>query len=150
MGHIFEGVDIDSFIEVRDGRETFVVTEDNISQVKVIPTDIILPDHWKGKAFYRLRMDFDILGTLVPRYYTSDGASVPRVFWSLYPPVGRYLLAAILHDWKLDQQHGWKESNDAFDEAMRLIGIVRRRHWVIMSAVRLNGWVQSTFFGEPK
>ena len=150
MGYMFEGEDISQFIEVRDGRETFVVTPENISKVRVVPTDIILPDDWKGKAFYRLRMDFEILGTLIPKHYTSDGASVPRLFWSFYPPVGRYLLAALLHDWKLDQRHGWEDSNHAFDEAMRHIGIIPRRHWVIMRSVQLNGWIQSTFFGDPK
>lgn len=30
--------------------------------------------------------------------YRSDGASVPQLFWNLYPPFGEYLEAAIVHD----------------------------------------------------
>lgn len=35
----------------------------------------------------------------VPIGYLTDGASVPRVFWSLIPPWGAYGQAAVLHDW---------------------------------------------------
>lgn len=34
--------------------------------------------------------------------YKSDGASVPQVFWNLFPPFGEYLEAAIVHDYFCD------------------------------------------------
>lgn len=34
----------------------------------------------------------------VPRGYLSDGASVPRPFWNLIPPMGPYGQAAVIHD----------------------------------------------------
>lgn len=35
----------------------------------------------------------------VPPGFLSDGASVPRAFWSLIPPWGAYGQAAVLHDY---------------------------------------------------
>jgi hypothetical protein len=34
----------------------------------------------------------------VPRGYLVDGASVPRILWSIIPPWGRYGAATIVHD----------------------------------------------------
>lgn len=150
MGYVSDGRTYDEFIEMRDGEKTFVVTEENIGRVDIIPVDILLPKKWSKKVEYRLEMDYDILGTFIPKNYVSDGASVPRWFWNVFPPVGRYLLAAFLHDWKLDSQHGWKDSNKAFDEAMKALQIKSWRHFTIINAVRLNGWFKSRFFGEPR
>jgi hypothetical protein len=127
-----------------------VVTEENISKIRHVPVDVILPANRKECAMYRLTMDFEIFGMLVPMDYVTDGASVPRWAWSKYPPVGRYLIAAIGHDWKLDQGHGWKESNEFFDKALDKTGIISRRKFVMNSGVGLNAWYKTTFKGEPK
>ncbi len=34
----------------------------------------------------------------VEQGFITDFASVPRVFWSIYPPFGRYTKCAVLHD----------------------------------------------------
>jgi hypothetical protein len=35
----------------------------------------------------------------VPKGFVTDLASVPRPFWTKYPPVGRYAYAAVVHDY---------------------------------------------------
>ena len=35
----------------------------------------------------------------VPRGFVTDLASLPRVFWSIFPPTGPYTWAAIVHDY---------------------------------------------------
>jgi hypothetical protein len=35
----------------------------------------------------------------VPTGFHTDLASVPRLFWNLLPPFGKYTEAAVLHDW---------------------------------------------------
>lgn len=35
----------------------------------------------------------------VPANFETDLASIPRVFWSIYPPFGKYIRAAIVHDY---------------------------------------------------
>ncbi|TLE09375.1 DUF1353 domain-containing protein [Helicobacter bilis] len=34
----------------------------------------------------------------VEKGFITDFASVPRIFWSIYPPFGRYTKCAVLHD----------------------------------------------------
>lgn len=34
----------------------------------------------------------------VQKGFITDFASVPRIFWSIYPPFGRYTKCAVLHD----------------------------------------------------
>jgi len=47
-----------------------------------------------------VRLDDGSSGTLlVPRGFVTDLASTPPAIWSLYPPFGKYLTAAILHDY---------------------------------------------------
>src|SRR5262249_35732270 len=41
---------------------------------------------------------------MVPRGFVTDFASVPRLFWSLLPPIGRYGYAALFHDYVYWQQ----------------------------------------------
>lgn len=39
---------------------------------------------------------------LIPAGYLTDGASVPRPFWSFIPPWGQYGQAAVVHDYLCD------------------------------------------------
>lgn len=42
----------------------------------------------------------------VPAGYNTDFASVPRLFWQLFPPVDRYGKAAVIHDHLCDLKNG--------------------------------------------
>ena len=56
-----------------------------------------------GKYQFRLVEDYRYKDILIPKGYITDGASVPRVFWSIYPPnKAEYLSAAIVHDYLTD------------------------------------------------
>lgn len=35
----------------------------------------------------------------IPKGFKTDLASVPRIFWSVFPPFGRYAEPAVIHDW---------------------------------------------------
>lgn len=58
-------------------------------------------DHWRilhDFHFYLGEKDDKQGWVSVPAGYLTDGASVPRLFWSLIPPWGKYGQAAIVHD----------------------------------------------------
>lgn len=42
---------------------------------------------------------------IIPKGFITDGASIPRVFWSIISPTGPLFLASILHDFAY--QHGY-------------------------------------------
>lgn len=57
---------------------------------------IVLPKTVMGKAKYVLVSDLHIGNYVVPSGFKSDGSTVPRLFWGLFPPVSSYFWAAVL------------------------------------------------------
>lgn len=43
----------------------------------------------------------------VPAGHHTDLASIPRVFWRILPPFGKYTEAAIVHDYLCDERPAW-------------------------------------------
>lgn len=75
----------------------------------------------------------------VPAGFRTDLASVPRVFWRVFPrDAGGYRAAAVVHDY-LCGTHPWGEAADVFDEAMRDCGAGWLQRQLIVGSVRLWG-----------
>lgn len=91
----------------------------------------------------------------VPAGATTDLASVPRLAWTLFPPDGAWLKAAVVHDY-LYTSHGtcWfdgfngrtrakpysrSECDGIFREAMGALGVPAWQRAVIYAAVRVGG-----------
>jgi hypothetical protein len=76
----------------------------------------------------------------VPPGFVTDFASIPRPFWSLLPPDGEYVYAAILHDYLYwQQERPREESDDIFKFAMEDLKVGSMTIGTIHSAVRLGG-----------
>ena len=76
----------------------------------------------------------------VPVGYVTDLASVPRIFWALFPPHGRYAKAAIVHDYLYDNAlRTKKEADQIFLDGMRVLGVPWCRREIMYLAVRLFG-----------
>jgi hypothetical protein len=85
----------------------------------------------------------------VPKGFITDGASVPRIFWSIFPPWGVYGQAAIVHDYlcinkKLTMDGNaprsgmlQKEIDDIFYASMKVAGTPVWKRAIIYGAVRL-------------
>jgi Protein of unknown function (DUF1353) len=79
-------------------------------------------------------------GIMVPVGFVTDFASVPRIFWSFLPPIGRYGYAALFHDYVYWQQEMTREKADrVFKDTMEELGVPRWKKAVLFSAVRLFG-----------
>lgn len=56
-----------------------------------------------GKYQFELVEDYRYGDILIPKGYITDGASIPRIFWNIYPPnKAEYLSAALVHDYLTD------------------------------------------------
>lgn len=78
----------------------------------------------------------------VPVGFISDLASVPRIFWSVLPPFGRYTAAAVLHDWMYRTHHFRRAMCDAiFLESMTSERVATWQRITLYLAVRLCGWI---------
>ena len=77
---------------------------------------------------------------MVPAEFITDFASVPRPFWPLLPPTGRWGKAAVLHDYLYRTGKASRVVADAlFLEAMTALGMASWRRWAMYLAVRLFG-----------
>jgi hypothetical protein len=78
----------------------------------------------------------------VPTGFRTDLASIPRPFWNILPPFGKYTGAAVLHDW-LYRTHlvPRPDADQILLEAMELCRVPRWQCVVMYGAVRLFGWL---------
>jgi hypothetical protein len=93
----------------------------------------------------------------VPMGYLTDGATVPRVFWWLIPPLGRYGQAAVLHDYLREKRVvvkkgqevpvSIKEIDGIFLDAMKVLEVPVWKRYLMYGAVRAwaigKAWWQS-------
>lgn len=63
----------------------------------------LLPDpkvqYLNNRDRFMLLEDYVTPEVTVPKGMITDGATVPRIFWSLFPPYYKYFPAAIVHDY---------------------------------------------------
>ena len=84
-------------------------------------------------------------GILVPAGFTTDLASVPRLFWRVFPPFGTYSLAAIVHDYLYSEISTYdierSTADRIFRDAMITLGVGRITRNILYNAVRHGGWI---------
>jgi len=77
---------------------------------------------------------------IVPSGSTTDFASIPRIFWSILPPWGRYGWAAVIHDYLY--RHGLYTRSIAdlvFLHAMEELNVAKWKQVTMFNAVRWFG-----------
>lgn len=64
---------------------------------------------------------------LISAGYKTNGANVPRLFWSIYPPYrSEYFSAVIIHDFLCDKAKSKKDyelADKTLKEAMQVLGV---------------------------
>jgi hypothetical protein len=80
---------------------------------------------------------------VVPKNTITDGASIPRIFWSIIGhPMGRYAQAAVLHDYMYRLHlRPRKECDDIFYEAMGVLKVADWKRNIMYISLRLFGFV---------
>jgi len=75
---------------------------------------------------------------VVPAGFITDFASVPRIFWPIFLPYGRYGKAAVVHDYCYRTGiYSRKRSDQIFLEAMTVLKVKPWRRYVLYFCVRL-------------
>lgn len=76
----------------------------------------------------------------VPAGFITDLATIPRIFWSVMPPDGKYAKAAIIHDYLYDNGlRTKKEADNIFLDGMTVLGVPKWKRAIMYCAVRLFG-----------
>ena len=100
----------------------------NYNQVKIQP----LP----GNKYLVLE-DIIFKDVVVPKNFKTNGADVPRLLWSIYPPnKSDFLPAVIIHDY-LCEKGEYKKADDLFEECLELLGVRSRDRFILTKSVRL-------------
>lgn len=96
---------------------------------------------------YRLEQEYwyEVNGYIikVPKGFITDFASVPRAFWTIFPPFGRYTPSAVVHDFLYSQYNETGINRTLADRIFLCImkelgvGIIKRN--VMYRAVRMFG-----------
>jgi len=93
---------------------------------------------WRPRSPNRHR--FEVVE--IPEGQTTDFASVPRILWTIFPPAGRYSLAAIVHDYLCRQRpEGWtsRRAHKCFLVIMEELGVPWWRRRAMYIGVRIGG-----------
>lgn len=96
---------------------------------------------------------------VIPAGFKTDFASVPQIFWSIVPPMGKYFVAAVLHDYfyrvptsrvwdgqpKFDKPVTRKLADTIFSEEMKDAKVSWWKRQIMYRAVRIGGassWIE--------
>jgi hypothetical protein len=86
---------------------------------------------------FKLLEDFTYGDVVVPKYYETNGADVPRLLWSIFPPNrSDYLPAVILHDYLCDLKL-YKKADDYFESCLLELGVDKSDIKYLVAGVRL-------------
>jgi hypothetical protein len=92
-------------------------------------------------------------GFVVPKDFTTDFASVPRVFVWLLPRYGRWTQVAVLHDylWSLSRAGKFNkaDADGILNRALRELEVPFLRRWIMWTAVRWAAGPRSWFSKGP-
>ena len=91
-----------------------------------------------------LAVTVDVCDYVIPEGFTTDGASIPPLFWAMvgHPYSPSSLRAAILHDWMCrERDHRWSSTavHRIFFAALLADGVAFPRAWVM--------WLATHWFG---
>ena len=86
----------------------------------------------------------------VPAGFQTDFATIPKALWSIFPPSGKYVKAAVIHDYltsnkgqvKISEKERFfskKEVDDIFYEAMGVLGVSYFVKKMVYLSVRVFG-----------
>jgi len=57
---------------------------------------------------------------LIPKGYVTNGADIPRIFWSIFPPnKSDFLPAVVVHDFLMDSGYDALEADKIFRQILR-------------------------------
>lgn len=100
----------------------------------------ILPDGRRARLLQPFRVNVEGRGIEAPKGFETDFASVPRVFWRIVPPWGRYSPAAVIHDYLyFTGQVPRAEADAVFLTLMERLGVPAWKRSIMYRAVRIFG-----------
>lgn len=99
---------------------------------------------YKGKK-WRVAETFTVkvngCSFVIPEGFRTDLASIPRIFWAIFPPFGKYNRAAIVHDYLYRIKTERKFADKIFLSLMEQDDTNVLIRYLFYYTVRLFGWI---------
>lgn len=90
-----------------------------------------------SKDRFQLICEYRYKDIIVPAGYKTNGANIPRVFWSIFPPHSpEYLSAVIVHDYLCDKEE-YKKADLIFKEMLENLKVQGWKVFIFYKSVRL-------------
>lgn len=94
----------------------------------------VITQNGTGYSF-KLMEEFVWKDVVVPKGFISDGANIPRIFWSYIPPNYMQIQPAIvIHDYLCFTQE-YEKANIYFKEVLLEQEVIGFKHYTLMSGV---------------
>ncbi len=107
---------------------------DGLSSSAEIKRPILKPF---SKDKFELVEDYRYGDVIVPKSYKTNGANVPRIFWSIFPPNSpEYLSAVLAHDYLCDKGF-YKLADETLKEMMSELGVAKWKIYCFYYACRI-------------
>ena len=91
---------------------------------------------------FRVVRDIKYKDIVIPKGFKTDGASVPRLFWFIFPPNRTdYLPCAIIHDYLCDKGE-YKKADKYFKECLNTLKVNFFSKICLYSAVRVYHYIK--------
>ena len=87
---------------------------------------------------WKLLENYKFGSIIVPKGYITNGADIPRIFWSFIPPNDTSILpAVVLHDYLIDNNN-WLLANQIFESMLNKLKIGKFKKFVLVFGVNLR------------
>ncbi len=94
----------------------------------------------RGFSFYYLDKTGKRIDLIIPEGFVTDFASTPTLLYSIFPPIGIYNKAAIVHDYLYTAAILTRKESDLFFlQAMEVLEVPRWKRRLMFAAVRIFG-----------
>ena len=92
------------------------------------------------KDKFRVYEDYFYKGVCVPKGFATNGADIPRLLWSFFPPNSpEYLSAVVLHDFLCANvsEYGYEMADKMFYVSMLDIGVAKWKAKLFYKSCRI-------------
>jgi len=93
--------------------------------------------------FYYINESGGQTDVIIPEGFITDFASTPKLLYSVFPPIGIYNKATIVHDYLYSKECSLiisrLEADKYFLQAMAVLGVEKWRRSLVYFGVRLHG-----------
>jgi hypothetical protein len=113
-----------------------------MSRVDVLQLVWVSPDDDYSDPRLIIGQNFTQAGITVPRGYISDGTSLPRIIRPIFSTMGRYLPAAIIHDYCIEHHHSVAAHKFRLAMKEQRVSLVVR--WVFYTVVKAYWFTRDT------